>query len=108
MKNVISAFAVCVFCLLLWVGYSADCASPRTITGTVQSKYVKRFGKSDRYVVEIRTESDVEIVQCRNCVWRLDWRSADKFASLREGETVTLQVAGWRLPFLSWFPRIER
>ncbi len=108
-KLMIGAMTACVLILLLWVWRGSDCANPRTVSGIVQAKYVKRYGTkgADRYMVEIRTGKGVEIVQCRDSIWRLDWGAADTFAALREGETVTVRVAGWRVPFLSWFARIE-
>ena len=92
----------------LYFGYKCDNANPRTVTGTVKRAYVKRYGKTDRYVVEIETSKGVEIVQVRDSWWSLDFASADRYAQCQEGTEVTATVAGYRIPLLSTFPRMSK
>lgn len=33
----------------------------------------------------------------------LTWDSSDRYGRLKEGSTVTAKVAGWRVPFFSWY-----
>lgn len=34
------------------------------------------------------------------------WDSAEVYNELKVGKTYNLTVAGWRVPFLSWFPNV--
>ena len=38
----------------------------------------------------------------------LRWDSSDVYAGIEEGQTYRFSVIGWRVPFLSWYPNIER
>jgi len=38
----------------------------------------------------------------------LIWNSSDRYGQLREGETVIAEVAGWRVPFLSWYRNVVK
>lgn len=92
----------------IWFGYKCDTANPRTVEGTVKRSYVKRYSKSDRYMVEIQTASGVELVQVRDCWWTLDFGSADRYAQCQEGQPIKATVAGYRIPLLSAFPRMAK
>jgi hypothetical protein len=39
--------------------------------------------------------------------WRfLAWNSSDRYGQLQEGTVAQIKVAGWRVPFLSWYRNI--
>jgi uncharacterized protein (DUF58 family) len=90
----------------------ADCYHPREVTGLVKSRYIKNFGdgnnRRDRFMVEIDTDNGIEVIQCRDSSWALDWHSSDTYAILAEGQRVRITIAGPRVPFLSMFPRLVR
>ena len=96
----------------LWVGYKCDTANPRPVKGTVKARYIKNFGSArrpaERYVVELETPTGIEVVQVRDCWWNLDFGSADRYAQCSEGKEIEGTVAGYRIPFLSAFPRLAK
>lgn len=39
--------------------------------------------------------------------WRFfTWNSSDRYSQLKEGTVAQVKVAGWRIPFLSWYRNI--
>jgi len=67
------------------------------VTATVTSKTVKRTGDSDRYMVF--TNKETFMVKDS---WLLgQFSSSDLFGRIKDGETYTFKVYGWRLPFFS-------
>jgi hypothetical protein len=47
-----------------------------------------------------------EVFQVKDDLSFLTWNSSDRYGQLKEGLTVTAKVAGWRIPFLSWYRNV--
>ncbi len=97
--------------IVVALNYIGDTTNEREISGVVLKTYIKSYRhdkhNDDRYMVEIRrADGVIEVVQIRDSVFAGDWNSADKFAQLQPGQTVTVTVAGWRNGPMSLFPRV--
>jgi len=50
------------------------------------------------------TETEVFEITDSFCYWR--WNSSDLYGKIENGKTYDAMVAGWRIPFLSWYRNI--
>lgn len=103
-RDKIAPIIVVVVIIYLSVGlvtyYEYD--TQETVTITVTDKAVKRYNKSDKYIVY--TENETFEITDNLFVLRFD--SSDDYGSLKVGETYTVTVNGLRIPFLSWYRNI--
>ena len=80
--------------------------SAETVTFTVETKerVVDRSGENitSKYMVF----ADNEVFKVVDTWSFLRWDSSDRYRNLKEGQTYTAKVAGWRVPFLSWYRNI--
>ena len=73
-----------------------------TVTITVTDKAIKRYDKSDKYIIF----ADEETFEITDDFLLGRFNSSDDYGSLKVGETYTVTVNGWRVPFLSWYRNI--
>lgn len=108
MKNVsgIAAIVAVVSMLLLGIGFPYWTADTVTITVTDKERVVKRNGNSvsSKYLVFTETET----FENTDCLARFKFNSSDVQGRLKTGETYTVDVYGWRIPFLSAYRNIVR
>lgn len=70
----------------------------RTEVVTVTDKMVKE----EKYL--IYSENTTYQISDSLLLWR--WDSSDLYGQIMVGETYEIRVAGYRIPFLSWYPNI--
>lgn len=73
-----------------------------TVTFTVQEKQVVTDQGSSRYLVF----TGGEVFENTDCFTRFKFDSSDLQSELKEGETYTATVYGWRVPLFSWYRNI--
>ena len=73
-----------------------------TVTITVTDKAIKRYDKSDKYIIF----ADEETFKIADDFLLGRFNSSDDYGRLKVGETYTVTVNGWRVPFLSWYRNI--
>lgn len=71
-------------------------------TITIQEKERITDGGNSKYLVF--TEN--EVFENTDSWLKLKFNSSDVYRDLKESETVTAEVCGWRVPFLSWYRNI--
>ncbi len=93
------------------------------ILGGSHIYFYRHSSEQITFTVEQRervTESYSDSVRSRYLVWSregevfevtdnwafLTWNSSDRYGQLQEGVIVKAKVAGWRVPFFSWYRNI--
>ena len=108
MRNVcrIAIIVAIVSMLLLGIGFPYWTADTVTITVTDKERVVERSGNSvsSKYLVFTETET----FENTDCLARFKFNSSDVQGRLKTGETYTVDVYGWRIPFLSAYRNIVR
>ena len=75
----------------------------RTIT--VSEKYIKPGRRRTHYRIIDNNKKTYEIV---DSIFLLEFNSADDYAQMKEGQTYKVNGYWFRLPLLSWFPKIYK
>ncbi|QAB17467.1 hypothetical protein Leucomu_05625 [Leucobacter muris] len=55
---------------------------------------------------DMRVYTDCGIFRVKDSLFLMRWDSADVYQGIEVGESYDFETAGWRVPFLSWFPNI--
>mgnify|MGYP001313116066 CR=1 FL=1 len=74
-------------------------------TITVSEKYIKPGRKTTHYRIIDNNKNTYEIV---DSIFLLEFNSADDYAQMKEGQTYKVNGYWFRLPLLSWFPKIYK
>ena len=74
-------------------------------TITVSEKYIKPGRKTTHYRIIDNKKNTYEIV---DSIFLLEFNSADDYAEMKEGQTYKVNGYWFRLPLLSWFPKIYK
>lgn len=74
-------------------------------TITVSEKYIKPGSKNTKYRIIDNNKNTYEIV---DSIFLLEFNSADDYAQMKEGQTYKVNGYWFRLPLLSWFPKIYK
>lgn len=74
-----------------------------THVGTVTDKYNKRSEKSDKFYIVL---DDKKVIMNTDLIFKGYFDSADKQAHLRVGDKVKVTTIGFRIPFLSMYPKV--
>lgn len=107
MKNrwFVNVFICLLFILIILLVVFLGCGESinkainmRIETVTVTDKMVKE----ERYL--IYSENTTYQISDSLLLWR--WNSSDLYGQIMVGETYEIRVAGYRIPFLSWYPNI--
>jgi competence protein ComGC len=72
---------------------------------TIGQKYVRPAGRSTYYQI-VDTEGNSYILG--DSVFLLEFNSADDYAIIKEGKKYKVYVYWFRLPLMSWFPKIYK
>ncbi len=75
-----------------------------TVTFTVSEKQVVTTNGKSKYLVFTNSE----VFENADCFMRLKFASSDLQSQLKDGETYTATVYGWRIPFLSCYRNIVK
>lgn len=98
------ALAGCGGCVGVGIGAHMDRETYRI---TVQEKQVKRYNKSDTYLIfGVLPDGSKKVFENTDSILELKWDSSDIYAQLEEGKTYDIRTYGWRSPFLSWYENI--
>jgi hypothetical protein len=77
------------------------------VTGVVTGKEVKRQGKSDKYLIFIRTEDgSIRTLENTDSLIEGKFRSSDIYGGIEVGKKYRLKVYGWRWGCMSWYENI--
>lgn len=76
-----------------------------TFTVDARERVTESSGDSttSRYLVWSR---EGEVFEVTDDFLFSTWNSSDRYGQMQEGSTVTAKVAGWRVPFLSWYRNV--
>lgn len=80
-----------------------------TVTVTDKDRVVinTEDGTSSKYLIYTEDSTgQVRVFENTDNLFRFKWNSSDIQASLKIGETYTVEVVGYRVPFLSWYENI--
>jgi len=77
-------------------------ATETTITVSRLERIVESQSMTSKYLVF----TDNEVFENTDSWLYLKFSSSDLYAKLKEGKTYRVKVAGWRIPFLSWYKNI--
>jgi hypothetical protein len=98
---IIIAFCIPIISLIGLDFYSVY-GTKETVTIAVTDKAIKRYNESDKYI--IYTDNETFEITDQFLLGRFN--SSDDYGRLKVGETYTVTVNGWRVPFLSWYRNI--
>lgn len=97
---------IIAFCMpiisLIGLDFYSVYGTKETVTITVTDKAIKRYDESDKYI--IYTDNETFEITDEFLLGRFN--SSDDYGRLKVGETYTVTVNGWRVPFLSWYRNI--
>jgi hypothetical protein len=76
-------------------------------TATVNKTAVKRYNKSDKYLIFTKLKDGSERVFENTDSW-IEWKfdSSDVYGNIEDGKTYNFKTYGWRFPFMSWYENI--
>lgn len=103
MRSTIFISFIMLFIVGLIVAYPVGYySSSETITITVDDKERVAESNSGRYL--IFTED--EVYENSDSYLYLKFNSSEVYNKLEKGNTYKVKIAGWRVPFLSWYENI--
>ena len=111
LKNNLPAIIIVVGLICLLGGYPTAyylSATETTITVSRLERIVESSGSGEtqsttsKYLVF----TDNEVFENTDSWLYLKFSSSDLYAKLKEGGTYRVKVAGWRIPFISWYKNI--
>ncbi len=92
-------------CLLL--GLVLSISHSRSKGEWVKGKVTDRYTCDKRYFVTLLTpDGRAETFEVSDSVWRLQWDTADRYATLTPGKEVQIRVCGWRNRYTSTFRQV--
>ena len=110
-KEYVLLFIVCspilipVVTAMIYVPYYRASLKKAEFTVASRERVTSGSGEGSRsYYLVWSKEGDVFCVTDSWSFLRFD--SSDRYGKLREGSHVMAQVAGWRVPFLSWYRNV--
>jgi prepilin-type N-terminal cleavage/methylation domain-containing protein len=91
---------------LLFIGPIArHMSKTNTIMTVDRRERVNQNNEKSRYLI---WSKEGEVFQCTDDWAFLKWNSSDVYGQLKEGGQYRVEVAGWRVPFFSWYRNILR
>jgi len=91
---------VLVFGLIFGISYAGSVKDGVEIA--IESK--ERVTKTDSSKFVVFTDHGV--YEVTDTFIFFDFSSADRYSELKVGKSYVIKQAGWRVPFLSWYPNI--
>lgn len=74
---------------------------------TTVTKTERVYGKTSKYLIFTEDKSgNIRVFENTDSFFRLKFNSSDLYAVIKEGETYTFTVVGYRIPFLSMYENI--
>ncbi len=78
-----------------------------TYEATVVDKEVNRSGSDSKYLIFTETtDGQVRVFENTDSMLKGKFNSSDMYAAIKEGETYTFTVYGYRIPILSMYENI--
>jgi hypothetical protein len=108
MKSITNKFIVIVIIgILTSVGYTvAYYSSGETIEVTVTNKERIVESEGDGVTSKYLVFTESEVFENEDALFLGKWNSSDVQGKLKVGETYTVKVIGWRVPFFSMYRNI--
>ena len=72
---------------------------------TIGQKYIRLAGRYSHYQI-VYTEGNNYVLG--DSAFLLEFNSTDDYAKIKEGKTYKVHGYWFRLPFMSWFPKIYK
>lgn len=98
----LAAFLTFMFVAFVVVRPAAYWMSERTEVVTINDKERINDADSSKYLVF----TDRGVYEVTDSLLYFAFDSSDRYAEMVRGQSYTVTVAGWRFPFLSWYPNI--
>lgn len=99
-------FVVFLFVVLVLVWGLAYLGSVKQETIIVKNKERAVFGSGEQAHGKYMVYTTNEVFENTDSGWFMKFNSADIQNQLEPGKTYKVKVAGWRVPFFSWFRNI--
>lgn len=96
-------FVIAGIVAILLIAYPAALYSSET-TATVTVTKTERITSGNTGYYLVFTKQGV--FANADSIWFGKFNSSDLYATIKEGDTLRLRVAGWRVPFMSMYPNI--
>jgi hypothetical protein len=100
--TLITLFIVGLLAISPMYAYLTD----ETITVTIKDKERIVTGSGTGISSKFLVYTDGEVFENTDSLWYWKWDSADVQNELEVGQTYTVKVYGWRVPFLSMFRNV--
>lgn len=106
-KNMKSFIYLFVFGLLVSIGYTvAYYSSGETVEITVTDKEITTSSTGESVSSKYLVFTEGEVFENEDVLFLGKWNSSDVQGQLKIGETYTVKVIGWRIPFFSSYRNI--
>lgn len=107
MKNKIKYTLYLLVFIFLLFGYPVlYYISAETIEITVNDRERITTGSGDNLDSKFLIYCEGEVLENTDNLWYLKFKSSDLQNKLKIGETYKVKVAGWRIPFFSWYRNV--
>lgn len=106
MKILISAIIVTIVIGSLALSPMYAYMTDDVVTVTVKDKERIMTGSGDTLSSKFLVYTDGEVFENTDSPWYWKWNSADIQNNLEVGQTYTIKVYGWRIPFFSMFRNV--
>ncbi len=105
MNKTISILALLAIMIIYMVSYHATAT---TVTVIIEDKERITTGSGENISSKFLVYTDGEVLENTDSWVFTKFDSADIQGALKPGKTYNIEVAGWRIPFLSWYRNIIR
>ena len=103
----IGAIVIAILVLVIGIGMVKSYYSEKTYQISVTEKDIKNYGDGGKFLVFAELEDGtIRVFSIEDTLIKGRWDSADDYARIHVGESYTVTVIGWRVPFLSWYENI--
>ena len=103
----IGAIVIAILVLVIGIGMVKSYYSEKTYQISVTEKDIKNYGDGGKFLVFAELEDGtIRVFSIEDTLIKGRWDSADDYARIQVGESYTVTVIGWRVPFLSWYENI--
>lgn len=97
--TIASIALICLLVFIVSIGYQ----NQEMIKCTIEDKWVKRNGETDKYLVKC----DNEVYQITDLFFKGKFNSSDIYANLKVGNTYEITTTGYRFELLSMYKNIN-
>ena len=102
---------VLIIALFVFVVSSLACSHffRDEVVGTVTEKVVKRYDKSDKYLIFVKKDNGAtEVLENTDTLLEGKFNASDMYGSIKVGKKYRFKVYGWRSGCMSWYKNITK